>query len=452
MIKKRKTAIFNKFLTGIIFINFCIGCKAPKIISQVEPIIPTTKETNPLSIDLQNAHVGVCVYDVEKKMFLESYNSDKYFIPASNTKILTCYAALKYLGDSLVGVNFIEDDTSVSIQGTGDPSFLNKNFYNQPVFEWLKSKSNKKIYLYNSKFTTTVLGSGWSWDDYLEPYMAERSSFPLFENVVTFSYNNGFNTIPKYFENRISSTFDASNNIYQFSVVRKIGMNDFSISPGKNLSKRITFYTESENELMSNKLIVQLISDTLKQNIFSKPVPLNLNSNKIYSQSIDTVLKSMMVRSDNFIAEQLLLMSSNELFKEMNETKIIQYLLKNDLNELPQTPKWIDGSGLSRYNLVSPEDFIFILNKMKLEFSLQRITKIFPKGNEGTLKNMFINNTNQVSAKSGTLSNVYCLSGYLISNSGKEFIFSIMVNHYQLKTIEVKNAIEKYLTNIIEKN
>ncbi|MGO8056226.1 hypothetical protein, partial [Rhizobium leguminosarum] len=64
----------------------------------------------------------------------------------------------------------------------------------------------------------------------------------------------------------------------------------------------------------------------------------------IYSQKTDSVLKPMMHRSDNFFAEQLLLMVANERFGVLNEDKIIDTLLKSDLKDLPQKPAWADGS------------------------------------------------------------------------------------------------------------
>src|SRR5688572_15632992 len=55
---------------------------------------------------LQTAHVGISVFDPSIGKYLYNYQGDKYFVPASNTKIPTCYAAMKYLGDSLVGLRY----------------------------------------------------------------------------------------------------------------------------------------------------------------------------------------------------------------------------------------------------------------------------------------------------------------------------------------------------------
>src|SRR6187551_2309275 len=52
------------------------------------------------------AHVGISIYDPATGKYWYNYEGDKYFVPASNTKIPTCYAAMKYLGDSLVGLKY----------------------------------------------------------------------------------------------------------------------------------------------------------------------------------------------------------------------------------------------------------------------------------------------------------------------------------------------------------
>src|ERR1044071_7570722 len=74
---------------------------------------------------LQTAHVGISIYDPGAGKYLYNYNGNKYFVPASNTKIPTCYAAMKYLGDSLIGLKYAFPDPPynnqfVIIQPTGD--------------------------------------------------------------------------------------------------------------------------------------------------------------------------------------------------------------------------------------------------------------------------------------------------------------------------------------------
>ena len=401
--------------------------------------------TNTLLKDsnLLNAHIGICIYEPLTKQYLYKYQSDKYFVPASNVKIATCYAAMKYLGDSLVGLQYFENDTALYIQGTGDPSLLHKDFKNQHIFEWLISKKNKKIILCNNNFSEDPLGKGWAWDDFEETYMAERSEMPLYGNTVDFYYNRGYKSSPPYFEKYIKKNFEKQYEKQNFKVNRELGKNLFSIAKSNKNKNDITFNTKEIPNIFAS-----LLSDTLHTTVNEGNS--NLTNLKKYSQPTDSVLKKMMYESDNFIAEQSLLMVSNQMLGVMKDEKIIDTLLKTDLINIPQKPKWVDGCGLSRYNLFSPEAIVFILNKMKDEFSWQRITTIFPTANQGTLKGFYKKYQNKIYAKTGTLSNNTALSGFVTTKKGKQLVFSVILNNYLTSNTNAKTAIENYLSSIIE--
>src|SRR4051794_29396657 len=57
--------------------------------------------------DFEAAHLGISIFDPSTNKYLYNYQGDKYFVPASNTKLFTCYAGLKYLGDSIVGAKYL---------------------------------------------------------------------------------------------------------------------------------------------------------------------------------------------------------------------------------------------------------------------------------------------------------------------------------------------------------
>ncbi|HRX94639.1 MAG TPA: D-alanyl-D-alanine carboxypeptidase, partial [Chitinophagaceae bacterium] len=82
------------------FIIFLASCSVSKQISR------SANENVLKNKALQTAHVGISIYDPLDNKYLYNYQGDKYFVPASNTKIPTCYAAMKYLGDSLVGLKY----------------------------------------------------------------------------------------------------------------------------------------------------------------------------------------------------------------------------------------------------------------------------------------------------------------------------------------------------------
>src|SRR5579872_7002077 len=105
-----------------------------------------SKEMAPLQVPgIASAQVGICLYDPAAAKYIYNYQGDKYFIPASNTKLFSLYAGLKYLGDSLTGMRFMGNDTSVYAISTGDPTLLHPDYLSQPVINFLKTK--KKIVL-----------------------------------------------------------------------------------------------------------------------------------------------------------------------------------------------------------------------------------------------------------------------------------------------------------------
>jgi D-alanyl-D-alanine carboxypeptidase/D-alanyl-D-alanine-endopeptidase (penicillin-binding protein 4) len=94
-----------------------------------------------------------------------------------------------------------------------------------------------------------------------------------------------------------------------------------------------------------------------------------------------------------------------------------------------------------------------LLQKIFIAYPQELILDIFPKGGEsGTLKNNFKAKNPYIVAKTGSMSNVYNLSGYLITKKGKWLIFSFMNNNFEIHTTQVKQEMEKILMNIHEKH
>jgi D-alanyl-D-alanine carboxypeptidase/D-alanyl-D-alanine-endopeptidase (penicillin-binding protein 4) len=136
----------------------------------------------------------------------------------------------------------------------------------------------------------------------------------------------------------------------------------------------------------------------------------------------------------------------------MSDQKMIDTLLRYDLAAIPQRPKWVDGSGLSRYNLFTPQSFVYILNKMKNDVGLDRLKNILPTGGEGSLSAYYQRDAGFIFAKTGTLSNHSALSGFIITKKNKLLIFSILANQYATRATPVRRAVEKFLTAIREKH
>ena len=160
----------------------------------------------------------------------------------------------------------------------------------------------------------------------------------------------------------------------------------------------------------------------------------------------------MMIESDNFFAEQILLMCSNVLFDSMATEKAINFAESNYFSDCSEEMYWVDGSGLSRYNQFTPHAILHVLKKIYLENEKKYISDIFPIGGiSGTMKNNFHDLNSFVIAKTGSMSHVYNLSGYLITQKGKWMIFSFMNNNFTRPSSEIRKEIEKILLLIKNK-
>lgn len=449
----RKGIAFTSVLLSFIF--FLTSCSVQKRIGK------NAKNNLVHNNHLTNAHIGISIYDPLADKFLYNYQGEKYFVPASNTKIFTCYAALKYLGDSLAGINYKEEDTAIYLFPTGDPSLLHKDFRQHLVIDFLR-QIKKPVYLSDRSWKTEAFGSGWAWNDYNQEYMAERSPLPVYGNTIRWIQER---TTP---ENMDSMAFDQSLSIYSlpevnwkvrfntdvsrksFFVQRNKYENIYEITEGKEIK------IEQEVPFVTNTVqaAIELLRDTVNTNISLAPWPVSHQVVKqgplqtVFSQPRDTLLKLMMHRSDNFFAEQLLLMASNKQFGVMDDDSIISYLLNNALSILPHKPRWVDGSGLSRYNLFTPQSFVAILNQMKNEFSLDRLKVIFPTPGTGTLTSYPKSDSDFIFAKTGTLTGVVGLSGFLYTRKNKLLIFSILVNNHRTSAVEVRKSIQAFLSSV----
>jgi D-alanyl-D-alanine carboxypeptidase/D-alanyl-D-alanine-endopeptidase (penicillin-binding protein 4) len=388
-----------------------------------------------------HAHTGISVYEPATGKYWYNYQAEKYFTPASNTKLATCYAAMKYLGDSLIGIKYDQvNDSTVVIKGMADPSFMHSDYRNNPVFDFLKKY--KTIQIIDPAFDE-YLGAGWGWGDYLEDYMAQRSAFPFHGNTVMVDWLNEHNLsfLPSYFQQHSVISGNLANG---YDAYRPWDTNDFSFKSGRTKHSEIPFRPDEQT-------LQNLLKDTLNSNVETIEKYSGNLVKIVHSQPTDSLLKQMMHRSDNFFAEQSLLMVSERLLGEMSDRKIIDTLLKTDYKLMPQKPSWVDGSGLSRYDLFSPKDFIFILNKMKNDFGMDRIKNILPTGGTGTISSYYKQDSGYIFVKTGTLNGVVALSGFLYTKKNKLLIFSVLVNNHRGSATSIRKGIEKFIQELRDK-
>lgn len=395
----------------------------------------------------QDHFTGFALYDQDKKKMIFEQNADKYFTPASNTKLFTFYTALQMLGDSVPGLRYLNKGDSLIFWGTGDPAFLHSALKSTKVYEFLKA-SSKQLFYSASNYTGDFYGKGWPYGDYNDYYQAEITALPLEDNVaLVYADAQGQLQIkPYYLEKYLQE--DTSFHPKNFMVKRSIFENKFvypAVPVPANFRQEIPWKTSPE-------LTLALLQDTLKKSIGLVRMDMPNTAKILYSIAAGPVYKQMLWPSDNFIAEQLLLVCSSTLPGNLSTQKVIDYSKKNFLKDLPHEPQWADGSGLSRLNLFTPRTIVALLQKIldKVGNGQKLHALLSAGGVSGTLRNAYQTDHGVpfVWGKTGSLSNNHNQSGYLITRKGKRLIFSYQNNNFIQPTAVIRGEMVRVMTEI----
>ena len=175
------------------------------------------------------------------------------------------------------------------------------------------------------------------------------------------------------------------------------------------------------------------------------------------SRPLCKIVEEMMKESDNLIADML--------FKKMGQVRFgapgtwqkgsraVREFLKNDVGIDIERIVIMDGSGLSRYNQLSPHHLIEALLWMKKQFacSSEFCASLPISGTDGTLIQRMCEShlKGKIRAKTGTMRGVSSLSGYITTSTGEELVFSILLNGFTKKNTEYKAQIEDRICAIL---
>lgn len=427
------------YILGIVLVTSCSTTK--KISKKIDHSFETSEA-------FRQGFSGLIVYDPASGEVLYEHNSKKYFTPASNTKLLTFYTGLKVLGDSVPGLRYAVQNDSLVFRGTGDPSFLHEEFPYSQAFQFLKDRE-EELFFAPPKYTEDHFGPGWAWGDYNWYYSVERGAFPMYGNYVDFTFlpsDSVPRVYPPYFQDKVIIENDLHKT--RSGATRDLSENIFTLNhkPGNpEREQAVPFKYSSE-------LVVELLSDTLDRNVkLLKEVPPSFNDfQTVYSLPTDSLYKRMLQVSDNFIAEQILLLSANKISDTLKTSIAIDYMKSAYFKDLPDKPQWVDGSGLSRYNLFTPRTVVKILEKIQQEVPQARLFNLMAAGGEsGTIKNLYKGEEEPyVFAKTGTLNNNHSLSGFIKTKSDRILIFSFMNSNYTVPTSMIKEEMGKILREI----
>ena len=371
--------------------------------------------------DLDGSVVSISVKRIDKDKKIVGLGNDIYMTPASNVKILTVLGSINY-GDSIPILNYKVYNDTLKISPTGYPLLSHPKYIDKDLEKFLKKF--KHIVYHIPKIDLDKYGPGWAWDDYNNYYQAERSEMPIYGNVIqAIKKSNGdIEITPNTY--KIVFDFEQKEQIDRSEIE-----NNFYINPSLFKSGD-TIYSPF---ITSRKNTISLLENALEKKIEFKKEELK-DYNVLNSGQVDDIYSAILKDSDNLISESIAANISFRLNDTISVDKGVE-LIKS----LSKQIELFDGSGLSRYNLVTPKSIVSSLHDIYNLIGFERIKKIFPK-------NYIIQDREDfVWGKTGTLKNNHNYSGYIITDKNRIYIFSIMINHFTNDLSKIKDAIVDFL-------
>lgn len=421
---------------------------------------------------------GILIQTLSSSHTLYSRDSQKYFIPASNVKLLTTAAALQQLGSqyrirtSIYGT----PNNDLVVVGRGDPSLTNTQL--RQLAQQLSRRGIgqvKQLIADDDYFQGYTVNPSWEWEDVQADYGAPVNSLILNQNAVMLTL------LPQQLgqKGRIvwaDPTEATQWQIQNESVTTKPG-EPTSINVSRDLQGTVLKITgqltvDSEPELISLAVLDPtrhflrhfrraLVAEGIKETADSATMgisdiiryKLRLSAPELVaveSPPLSQLLVETNQNSNNLYAEALLrTLGANNNAPDTNSTETGLRVVKETLTRLGVDPAGYvlaDGSGLSRHNLVSPDAIAQTLRVMaKSPVATVYRVSLPVAGISGTLKNRFRETAAQgiMQGKTGTMSGVVSLSGYLDAPNYEPLIFSIIVNQSDQPAATLRQAIDE---------
>ena len=378
--------------------------------------------------NLNGSVVSIAIKELKKNKKTYGININTYMTPASNVKILTVLGSI-YFGDSIPILKYkvSRSNDTLRISPTGYPLTAHPKYIDKDLEKFIKPYSY--ILYHKPKIELSKYGPAWAWDDFNYYFQAERSEMPIYGNVIQVvkKSNEEIETIPDNF--KINIDFKQKEKIYREEI-----HNNFFINPSL-MKIGDTIYSPF---IVSRKNTISLFKNFLNTSVKFDEQELS-DYNSLNSSQVDEIYSAILKDSDNLISESLVANISLRLNDTISVDKGIQ-LIQNRFNDnISNQIQLFDGSGLSRYNLITPNALISSLENIYQLIGLERIKNIFPKNYILKEREDF------VWGKTGTLRNNHNYSGYIISDKGRIYVFSIMINHFTNDLSKIKEAIADFL-------
>ncbi len=472
----------------------------------VRPDNNTTSTLRELKTDLdviandpnfRNGLVGIHVISLQKNEPIYQYNESKSMVPASGMKLITTAAALEYLGPDFTYTTTVfldgtirrgEFTGNVFVRGAGDPTM--SSFYHDntmDIFErWADVFDSLGIRIIrgniigdDSYFDDTRWGPGWAWDDIPYPFSAQISALSFNDNKVDFSVQPGRDpgdpaVVAMYPNNEYITVINnaltvAPGEPASIHILREAYSNVVEISGTIELDTSRTRDPIVQAVTVDDPTLfmMSLFKQTLEQrgiriqggvfDIAEWDDRLNYTELRpvcyYTSPPLKEIISVVNTTSHNLGAEMLLKTIGKEATGigsfEKGEEVLRNYLARHGIPQ--ESISIVDGSGLSRFNLVTPRQFTTLLAAMyRSRYQDIYIASLAVPGRAGTLETRMKGTRAEqnVFAKTGSMNNVSSMCGYVFSRDKEPFAFAIIMNNFTVAQSLARNLQDLFIMRI----
>jgi D-alanyl-D-alanine carboxypeptidase/D-alanyl-D-alanine-endopeptidase (penicillin-binding protein 4) len=430
-------------------------------------------ESSVISIDIFNLTDNLPLYKKNNRILLN---------PASNMKILTSFAGLLYLGSGyqfetkMFHTGTISSDTlygDIYVVGGFDPDFTTEDL--EKFVSDIENSGVKYIagnlYADLSAKDSLYWGKGWMWDDEPDPGAPYISALNINDNSIEiFVSGTEIDSLPsvklipetEYVKVENLAVTVPSSDENNFTITRNWVERENKIIIDGKVRSRMVIDEEKNTEKLSlpepGKYFLTLFKEQMQHEgivlngyIDFKTLPEKAIHLSSVFRSLDTVLVNMNKESDNLSAEMILYaLALNDSGAPASAENGIEAIKKMIVLTGLDADNYLlaDGSGISRYNLISAELTNTIIKYFY--YSQPDIFNTFyntlpTAGIDGTLENRMRNTSAEgnVRAKTGTLNGVSALSGFVNDTNGDLIAFSIFIQNYTEKNLTARKFIDR---------
>ena len=443
---------------------------------------------------LKTAQIGVSIRNNQTNKIVFEQNGNKSFTPASNLKLVTTAAALTLLGPEYRFITKVNHSGSITaageltgillLKGSGDPTLgANKMAsvanYQTLIQNWvavLKSKGIKEFkgtfIIDATHFEYNAVPNDYTWGDIGNYYGAGSFGFNINENQYNITLKPGekigdpvsvVSIVPKDTSWKYSNTIytgaagSGDQTIFYSSPYNSQIYAQGSIPIGKSSTVKGSIPDPSDlfAQLFMEEMKLQGIkwSGDYKMLKPGETIVSNGQWNTLIeyqSPTLKEIATYTNLISNNLYAECMLkeigfkTRGVGSVAAGTNEVK--KYLSRQGIDTTGLILK--DGSGMSPFNSISPNQLTLLLSKQSSNLNLMSCIPV--AGKDGTVSHICKETGGKVRVKSGTMSGTVCYSGYVQSLSGTQYAVSLLVNKHDAKTWNVQKVLEKVLQQIYQ--